>query len=293
VPAILAPFFLDSWQDPRLACELRAAASMNREGAMIRVHELTHHYGLRPVLTDVSLEIETGELVVFLGPNGSGKTTLLGCMAGTNWPARGHVEFDGVRRRESVERERGLAKRIAYLPDDTWLPRHHTGREFLLAVGRLYDIDDLRLFSHADRLLNLFHLERQGDATIESYSTGQRKKIALASALITEAPYLLLDEPFSGGLDPAGILSLKSVLKQLATSEHVTVVMTTPVPELVEELAHRVGIIRDGQLVAFADASEIKQQAGAATFDRALQELLYPETKDVVATYFSGQGNGR
>ena len=253
---------------------------------MIQVHELTHHYGLRPVLSDVNLQVETGELVVLLGPNGSGKTTLLGCVAGTTWPARGYVEFDGVRRREAVETERKLRQRIVYLPDDTWLSKLHTGREFLLAVGRLYDIDDFRLFDHADRLLNLFHLEDKGDSAIASYSTGQRKKIALASALITEAPYLLVDEHFSGGLDPAGIFALKTVLKRLAKEENVTVVMTTPVPELVEELAHRVGIIREGRLIAYASPAEIRQQAGGATFDEALQRLLYPATTDVVAAYF-------
>jgi len=253
---------------------------------MIQVKELTHHYGLRPVLIDVNLQVETGELVVLLGPNGSGKTTLLGCMAGTIWPARGYVEFDGVKRRESADRELELRKRITYLPDNTWLPKQHTGREFLLAVGRLYDIDEFRLFDHSDRLLNLFHLEEKGDASIESYSTGQRKKIALASALITEAPYLLLDEPFSGGLDPAGILAMKSVLKRLAHDENVTVVMTTPVPELVEELAHRVAIIRDGQVADYGSPAEITQQAGKATFEEALQQLLYPEKTDVVAAYF-------
>jgi len=255
-------------------------------GAMIKVHELTHHFGLRPVLTDVSLQIEKGDLVVLLGPNGAGKTTLLACMAGTIWPARGYVEFDGVRRRESVERERELRKRIVYLPDDTWLPSQHTGREFLLAVGRLYDIDEFRLFDHADRLLNLFHLEEKGDAAIQSYSTGQRKKIALASALITEAPYLLLDEPFSGGLDPVGILALERVLRRLAKDEDVTVVMTTPVPALVEELAHRIAIVAGGRLIAYGTADEIKQQAGAAAFEEALQRLLYPEATDEVAAYF-------
>ncbi|MCA9232073.1 MAG: ABC transporter ATP-binding protein [Planctomycetales bacterium] len=254
---------------------------------MIKVCDLTHHYGLRPVLMNVSFEVQTGELVVLLGPNGSGKTTLLGCVAGTIWPVRGHVEFDGVKRRESADRELAIRKQVAYLPDNTWLPKQHTGREFLLAVGRLYGIDDFRLFEHADRLLALFHLEEQGDALIKSYSTGQLKKISLASALITEAKYLLLDEPFSGGLDPAGIVALKSVLKRLAADEQVTVVMTTPVPELVEELAHRIAILREGELISYASAQETKAIAGATAFDEALQKLLYPETSDVVAAYFS------
>ena len=257
---------------------------------MIHVCKLTHHYGLRPVLFEVGLKVEKGELVVLLGPNGSGKTTLLACMGGTIWPARGHVEFDGIKRRESISSERELRKRIVYLPDDTWLPLHHSGREFLLAVGRLYDINDFRLFDHADRLLKLFHLEQQGNAAISSYSTGQRKKIALASALITEAPYLLLDEPFSGGLDPAGILAMKSVLKKLAKDERVTVVMTTPVPELVKELAHKVAIVREGRLVVYASPEEIGQQAEGKTFEEALQQLLYPETLDVVSEYFSKEG---
>lgn len=258
---------------------------------MIEVHALTHHYGLRPVLSDINLEVRTGELVVLLGPNGSGKTTLLGCIGGTIWPVRGYVAVDGVRRRQDAEPERDVRRRVVYLPDNTWLPVQQTGREFLLAVGRLYDVDDFRLFDHADRLLSLFHLEQQGNAPIGSYSTGQRKKIALASALITEAPNLLLDEPFSGGLDPAGILSLKAVLKKLAADENVTVVMTAPVPELVEELAHRIAIIRDGELVVYGDAEQVKAAAGLSSFDDALETLLYPETVDVVANYFRSEGD--
>ena len=149
---------------------------------MIRVVDVTHHYGVRPVLKNINLEIKTGEVVVVVGPNGMGKTTLLGVLAGVLWPHAGYVEIDGVRRRESVEGERKLRKRIVYLPDQSWLPKMRTGREFILAVGRLYGIDDLRLFDHADRLLRLFDLTEQGDQPIYSYSAGQLKKISLCSA---------------------------------------------------------------------------------------------------------------
>lgn len=254
---------------------------------MIQVEGLWHHYDLRAVLKNVSMQIETGELVVLLGPNGMGKTTLLGCLGGTLWPQRGHVEFDGVRRRQSVEEERELRKRIAYLPDDSWLPMQKTGREFLLAVGRLYDLDGFRLFDHAERLLALFQLADKADSTISGYSTGQRKKIALASALITEAPYLLLDEPFSGGLDPAGILAMKTVLKRLSEESDRTIVMTTPVPELVEELADRVAIIRDGELTAFDTQQGLIEKAGVGgSLERALQELTFPDVLAGLDNYF-------
>lgn len=257
---------------------------------MIQVHDLWHHYGVRPVLREVTMEIATGELVVLLGPNGMGKSTLLGCLAGVLWPQRGWVEIDGVRRRQSTEEERALRRRVAYLPDDPWMPGARTGREYLLATGRLYGHDDFELFDHADRLLRLFHLEGKGDSPIGGYSTGQRKKLTLAGALITKAPYLLLDEPFSGGLDPAGILAVKRVLQKLAADGDVTIVITTPVPELVEALANRVAILRDGRLAHYDTPAGLCTAAGSESgLDDALQRLIYPESIDAVEAYLEGE----
>lgn len=259
---------------------------------MIRVANVWHHYGLRPVLRDVSLEIETGELVVLLGPNGMGKTTLLGCLAGVLDPQRGHVEFDGVRRRSSVEEERTLRQQVAYLPDDAWLPMKSTGREFLISVGNLYGVEDFRLLDHVERLLELFQLADRADSPISNYSTGQRKKVALASSLVAETPYLLLDEPFSGGLDPAGILAMKTVLKRFAEEGNRTVVMTTPVPELIEELAHRVAILRDGQITAFDTPAGLIAEAGAGeSLEAALQKLTFPDVLDSLQRYFDSDGS--
>jgi ABC-type multidrug transport system ATPase subunit len=256
---------------------------------MIRLVNVTHHYGIRPVLSEINLEIKTGEVVVVVGPNGMGKTTLLGVLAGVLWPHTGHVEFHGVRRRESVKSERSLRRRIVYLPDQAWLPKLRTGREYILAIGRMYGLDDLRLFEHADRLLRLFDLQEQGDRPIYSYSAGQQKKIALCSALITESPYLLLDEPFSGGLDPAGILALKRVIQHLAARDDVTIVLTTPVPEIVEELADRIAVIRDGRLMAFDTADGLRRQSGTdGPLADVLQRMLNPETLANIEHYLGG-----
>jgi ABC-type multidrug transport system ATPase subunit len=161
-----------------------------------------------------------------------------------------------------------------------------------LAVGRLYGIDDLRLFDHADRLLRLFDLVAQAEQPIYSYSAGQLKKISLCSALVTEAPYLLLDEPFSGGLDPSGILALKRVLQRLAARDDVTIVMTTPVPELVEELADRIAIIRDGRLAAFDTADGLRRSTGAdGPLADVLHRLLNPETLANIDYYFQRESS--
>lgn len=256
---------------------------------MIRVVDVTHHYGVRPVLRQVNLEIQTGEMVAVLGPNGTGKTTLLGVIAGALWPLKGHVEIDGRRRRASEADELAIRRRVAYLPDHPWLPGGRTGRELLLAVGELYDVDDDRLMDHADRLLRLFDLHEQGDWPIRSYSNGQKKKIAICATLVSEAPILILDEPFAGGLDPSGILVLKRLLHHMTAEQKVSGIMAAPVPELVEEIAQRIVILHDGRVAAFDTLEGLRRQTGCSgPLADVFERFVHPETADNLQQYFEG-----
>lgn len=254
---------------------------------MIDVRGVSHHYGVRPVLRQVDLRVERGEIVVVLGPNGMGKSTLLGVMGGVLPPIRGEVLIDGLRRRGSVEEEMELRRRVVFLPDQPWLPSAHSGREFLLAVGRIYGIDEERLIEHAARLLDLFDLAEQADAPLRTYSAGQKKKAALCSALVTEAAVLLLDEPFSGGLDPAGLHVLKRLLQGHARRKQLTVVLTSPVPELVEEVATRIAVLQHGEIIAFDTLDGLQREAGCrAPLAQVLERIVYPETNEKVDAYF-------
>jgi ABC-type multidrug transport system ATPase subunit len=256
---------------------------------MIEVVNVTQHYGIRPVLKGINLRIERGELAAVVGPNGMGKTTLLAVMGGVLQPQHGHVAIAGTRRRQSVEDEAALRRLAVYLPDHPWLPAQRTGREFLLTVGRLYGVDEDRLMEHGERLLALFDLTGQADGPMRSYSSGQQKKLALCTALISEAPILLLDEPFSGGLDPAGILALKRLLRRRVTAHKATVVLTSPVPEIVEEIADRIIVLRDGQVIAFDTLEGLRRLSGQnGSLGAILERLLYPETVRKLADYFEG-----
>src|SRR5262245_12000736 len=254
---------------------------------MIKVVDLVQHYGVRPVLCQVNFTVNGGELVVLLGPNGMGKTTLMAAIAGVLTPQAGYVEIDGLRRKQSVETELVIRKKIFYLPDHPWLPVTRTGREFLLAVGRLWGVGLDRLMDHTERLLELFELSDQGDSPIRAYSNGQQKKLAICSALVTDAPILLLDEPFSGGLDPAGLLALKRVLQHRVAELRHTVVLTSPVPEIVEEIAHRVIILPHGDVAAFAALDGLRRLTGQpGSLGTILERLLYPETVSKLRAYF-------
>jgi ABC-type multidrug transport system ATPase subunit len=254
---------------------------------MISIVGVTQHYGVRPVLREVELKIPAGKLTAIVGPNGMGKTTLLGVLAGTLSPQKGYVEINGLRRRRSETEELAIRRCCVYLPDHPWLPKDRTGREFLLSVGALYDVSGERLLGHVERLLNLFQLTREGDWPLRSYSNGQKKKVAIASALVSDAPILLLDEIFGGGLDPAGILALKHVLRRLVKNEGRTVVMTAPVPEIVEELADEVIVLREGRVEAHDTIAGLRQRANChGSLAEVLGKLIHPEMLDHVREYF-------
>jgi ABC-type multidrug transport system ATPase subunit len=134
---------------------------------------------------------------------------------------------------------------------------------------------------------------------MSGYSTGQRKKIALCATLATDARTLLLDEPFSGGLDPSGILALKRVLERRNEARAgdddgrrgpVTVVMSTPVPELVEELAGRVAVITGGRLVAVETVAGLRAFTGIeGSFDEVYERLLNPLKQSRIDRYFDAE----
>lgn len=253
---------------------------------MIHLSCVTQHYGVRPVLQEIELKIPAGRLTAIVGPNGMGKTTLLGVMAGVLSPQKGYVEIDGLRRRRTEEEELAIRRRVVYLPDHPWLPVARTGREFLLGVGQLYGVEIGRLIDHVERLLELFQLLREGDWPIRSYSNGQKKKIAVASTLVTEAPILLLDEPFAGGLDPAGILALQHVLRRLAAQPERTIVMTAPVPELVEETADEVVVLADGRIAAHDTVAGLRELAECdGSLAEVLARLTHPKTLGTIERY--------
>ena len=254
---------------------------------MIELIDVTQHYGVRPVLKNISLTIEAGELVVVVGPNGMGKSTLMGVMGGVLAPQRGSVRINGRVRRSSEEDELAIRRAAVFLPDQPWLPQLRTAREYLLAIGRLYDIPEDRLFIHIEKLLELFELAKHGDQPLRNLSSGQKKKAALCGALVTDAPTLMLDEPFSGGLDPAGLLALKRVLRRRATDGEGCVVLTSPVPEIVEEIADRIVILKNGEILAFDSLQGLRRTTGlGGSLGEILERLLYPETTQKLQHYF-------
>jgi ABC-2 type transport system ATP-binding protein len=226
--------------------------------------------------------------VAVMGPNGVGKSTLLGAVAGIISPARGYVEIGGVRRRAREETEIQVRKQTAFLPDHPWLPEFMTAREWLLAIGQLYDIESDHLMDHVTRLLDLFQLTDKGDSPIRTCSNGQKKKIAICGALVTEVPVMVLDEPFTGGLDPSAILVLSRVLRHMADHLGVTMLMASQVPETVEQMAHQIIVLSDTHVAAYDTLDGLRAKTGCkGSLPEVFAELVHPQTLEHIENYFN------
>ena len=133
---------------------------------------------------------------------------------------------------------------------------------------------------HISRLLELFQLSDKGESPIRACSNGQKKKVAICGALVTEAPILVLDEPYTGGLDPSAILALSRVLKLLAERNGVTVVMASQIAEIVGPVAHRIAIIDGARLVAHDTLDGLRAKTGCAgSLPEVFEKMVHPQER--------------
>ena len=252
----------------------------------VRAEGLWCAHSHRFVLRDLNFAVHPGEIAVIVGVNGVGKSTLLATIAGAVSAVRGSVSVFNHARRTSPESERAARRMAVYLPDETWLPGSLQVREYLGAAAELFGIPAAAAIDRIDALLDLFSLASTESQSLRSLSTGQKKKVGLCAALLPDRELLLLDEPFSGGLDPAAISALRRVLQNRARFHNQTIVLTTPVAEVVAELADRLLILSEGRLLHEYDRNELQERLGkAASSADALNDLIFPDSAQRIQRY--------
>ncbi|WP_129840872.1 ABC transporter ATP-binding protein [Streptomyces sp. RFCAC02] len=236
-------------------------------GLAVRARGLVKRFGDRTAVAGIDLELPAGRFVGLVGPNGAGKTTTLSMVTGLLRPDAGTVEIAGL----DVWADPAAAKaRIGVLPEGLRLFERLTGRETLTYLGRLRGLPAGEVERRADQLLDVLALSPAQNRLIADYSTGMRKKIGLAAALLHDPEVLVLDEPFEG-VDPVSAQTIRGVLERY-TGAGATVVFSSHVMELVESLCDWVAVLAAGRIRAHGPLAEVR--GGAESLQSAFLDLV-------------------
>ncbi len=223
---------------------------------MIECHNLGKQFGPKWAIRDLNLTIPPGTVFGFLGPNGAGKTTTIQLMVGLLRPSSGTVLIDG---HDIVEHPVAAKRCLGYVPDEPYLYEKLTGREYLEFTCGLFEIKGAARSRRVNHYLELFNISGDQHQLIGSYSHGMRQKIALIAALVHTPANLFLDEP-TVGLDPGTARLLKDILAERAR-EGATVLFSTHILEIAENICDAVAIIHQGRMIATGTIAELRERS--------------------------------
>jgi ABC-2 type transport system ATP-binding protein len=222
--------------------------------AAIRTIALSKSYGHRLAVDHLDLQVEQAELFGFLGPNGAGKTTTIRMALGLIAPSGGSVEILG----QEVRAHRAqVLPRVGALVESPALYGYLSGRDNLRAIGNLLGgASEKRI----DEVLEIVSLKGRDRDKVRTYSMGMKQRLGLGMALLNDPDVLILDEP-GNGLDPAGIVEMRDLLRNLA-ADGKTVFISSHVLTEVQQICTRVAIINHGKLVRVAPVHDLLQSSG-------------------------------
>lgn len=221
---------------------------------MIRLERISKSYGGKIAVDDLSLEIKKGEIFGFIGPNGAGKTTTIKMMVGILRPDKGKVFIDDI---DIVQNPIEAKKILGYVPDTPLLYESLTGLQFINFIADAYRILPEERKKNIEYYSEVFEIKSALNELISSYSHGMKQKIVLIATLIHNPSIWVLDEPLVG-LDPKAAFNLKNLMKDHVQKGN-TVFFSTHILDVAEKLCDRVGIIKNGKLLACGTLNELKE----------------------------------
>ena len=233
---------------------------------MIEINNLHKKFGKLTVLDGLDLEIEKGGIFAILGPNGSGKTTLIKSILGMVIPNSGEIKIDGV----SVLKQWDYRNQINYLPQIANFPANLSVNELIAMVKNLRPKE-----ANDHDLITLFGLESFLDKKLGNLSGGTKQKVNLVLTFMFDSDLIILDEPTTG-LDPISLIHLKGII-QKEKDKGKTLLITTHIMSLVEEIADEIVFLLDGEIYFKGGVDQLKEQTKQTDLEHAIANLMTKE----------------
>ena len=229
---------------------------MNKRQNILTITHLTKHYkGSNKGITDISLEIQPGDIYAFIGHNGAGKTTTLKCIVGIHGFDSGEIFIDG----KNIQKNPLECKHsFAYIPDNPDLYEYLTGIQYLNFIADVFEVSETDREQLIAHYADAFEITASLGDLISTYSHGMKQKLAIISALVHQPKLLILDEPFVG-LDPKAAVILKDIMGRIC-EEGGAIFFSTHVLDVAEKLCNKVAIIKEGSLITSGKMDEIVKQ---------------------------------
>ncbi len=230
---------------------------------MVEIKQLYKSFGKVDVLQGVNLTIEEPGIVAILGPNGSGKTTMIKSMLGMVIPQKGDIYIDS----NQVIGKWDYRNEISYMPQIANFPQNLRVQELIDMIKNLRSETSLDL-----ELISQFQLEPFLDKKLGNLSGGTRQKVNIVLTFMFDSPLIILDEPTTG-LDPVALIYLKKLIQD-EKAKGKTILITTHIMNLVEEVADRVVFLLDGNIYFDGTVQALKEQTGQTNLEHAIAEIL-------------------
>ena len=223
--------------------------------AELRANNLAKAYRGREVIHDVSLSLDSGQIVGLLGPNGAGKTTCFYMIIGIIPADRGDITIDGMDITSLTMHERAR-RGIGYLPQEASIFRRLTVGDNILAILETRsDLDKNQRLERRDELLEEFHVQHLRESLGQSLSGGERRRIEIARALATEPDFIMLDEPFAG-VDPISVIDIKEIINHLR-DRGIGVLITDHNVRDTLDICEKAYIVGEGRIIASGTTEDV------------------------------------
>lgn len=240
------------------------------------VQKLHKSYGKQLVLNQISITLEGGKCYGLLGKNGAGKTTLLNCLINLVRPDEGIVKYDNL---SFSKNKNEIKKKLGIISEDNPLILEFSARQYLRFIGHLYGISQPEL---DERIVSLFEFffDNPEDLTksLEGYSTGMKKKLAICAAVLHKPQVLILDEPFTG-LDPIAAQQIIKFLKAYRRQDRVIIISAHELSYIQKVTDHI--LVLNKQKIVFEGSTQEFASNGYGLIDKALFDILVPQDKNM------------